>query len=86
MHHEFRQFCIGEREVGRLYNVIFYERTMRDERRRGESDRGDQPIYFGIRYGRRSGPRVDGFVLRQALAGNSNCIIAIAKVIEEFYG
>ena len=77
-----REFCIGVRKVGQLYNVTFYRRIMRTERRRGDSDRGDQVVYFGVRAGAVDGPRVDGMVLQQALAGAAESVIAIAKVFE----
>jgi len=80
-----REFVIGEREVGRLYNVTFYERILRQERHRGESDRGDRVIYFGLRAGEVVGPRVDGMVLHQALAGDTDAVVAIGEAVRAYY-
>lgn len=81
-----RKWCIGEREVGRLGDVTFYERVLRTERRRGDSDRGDQAIYFGLRAGARAGPWVDGHVLWLALAGRGDFAVdAVTRAVAEFY-
>jgi hypothetical protein len=80
-----REFCIGEREVGRLYNVTIYARIMRTERQRGDIDRGDRTTCFALRSGEREGPQLDPYVAQQALDGDSECLVAVAAIIERFY-
>lgn len=80
-----KPFCIGEKEVGRLYNVTIHERTMRTARRRGENDRGDQIFFFALRSGELVGVRLSHWVAQQALAGNDQAICWVAETVEEFY-